>query len=103
MSDTRDIPFTQFLRPDGRAMPVTIDRPHRIADLADAIIARGYRFECEHLQTGHASFTITNKDGDADIEVAPNGPEVPIAIDRMVERFATSLGLCGGVVPPKVE
>ena len=93
MTDTRDIPFTQYLRPLGKPVPVTIDRPHRIADLAEKIIARGFRFECEHLRTGHASFTITDEDGDADIEVVPNGPEVPSAIDRMIERFAKARGI----------
>jgi hypothetical protein len=93
----REIEFTQYLRPDGRRASVAIERPVAIVDLADAIIARGYRFECEHLTTGHASFTITNEEGDAAIEVVPNGPEVPIAIDRMIERFARSISNQGKI------
>jgi hypothetical protein len=91
-SAKRDIKFTQFLMPDGRQSPVTIARPTPIADLADAIAARGFRFECEMLPTREISLTITNDDdGDVAIEVVPNGPEVPQAIDRMIEKFAATL------------
>jgi hypothetical protein len=89
--ETREIKFTQFLMPDGRPTPVIIDRPAHIADLADRIVSRGYRFECEMLPTREISLTITNDEADAAIEVVPNGPEVPRAIDRMIERFAAVL------------
>lgn len=88
-----DIPFTQYLMPNGRQSPVTIDRPQDIATKAFAIIERGYRFECEMLSDYcTVSLTIANDDDDHEIEVVPNGPEVPIAIDRMVKRFATKIG-----------
>lgn len=88
-----DIPFTQYMRPNGRPVPVTIDRPDEISSLAERIIESGYRFECEHLMTGHASFTIAGPDDDLDIEVVRNGPDVPVAIDRMVMRFAAKIGV----------
>ena len=88
-----DIPFTQYLRPDGRKAEVSIDRPDEISILANRIIACGFRFECEHLMTGHASFTISDDDDDHDIEVVRNGPDVPAAIDRMVKRFAAKIGV----------
>lgn len=81
------IQFTQFMRPDGRPVPVSIDRPDDIAAKAAEITKRGYRFECEHLSDGHVSLTITDDDGDADIELAPNGPDVPAAVDRLITRF----------------
>lgn len=88
MTDTAEINFTQYLRPDGRAVPVRIARPVEIAAKAEAIIARGFRFECEQLSSGDVSLTITDPDeGDMDIEVVPNGPEVPAAVDRLIERF----------------
>jgi hypothetical protein len=86
-----EIPFTQFLRPDGRRAQVAIDRPPEIAALAEKIIAAGYRFECEHLTTGHASITISNDDEDRAIEVVMNGPQVPAAVDRLITRFAATL------------
>ena len=88
-ASTAEIPFTQFMRPDGRAVPVFIARPQPIVEKAQRIIASGYRFECEHLSDGHVSLTIANdKRGDVDIEVVPNGPEVPVAVDRLVTSFA---------------
>jgi hypothetical protein len=88
-----DIEFTQYIRPNGRPTTVTIDRPEEISALAAAIVKDGFRFECEHLTTGHASLTIAGPDDDEDIEVVPNGPEVPVAIDRMIKRFAAKKGI----------
>jgi len=79
--------------PDGRKTPVTIDRPEEISSKAQAIIAAGYRFECEMLTTGEVSFTITDEDADHEIEVCQNGPEVPVKIDAMIVRFHEKLGL----------
>ena len=83
------IPFTQYLMPDGRAAEVSIDRPDEIAAKAQRIIAKGYRFECEMLSDRQTiSLTITDPDeGDVEIEVVENGPDVPLAVDRMIERF----------------
>lgn len=81
------IPFTQYLRPNGRAIEVTINRPKEIYDKAIDIIKAGYHFEAEVLTTGQVSLTISDNDGDHDIEVVDNGPEVPLAVDRMINRF----------------
>jgi hypothetical protein len=84
-----DIPFTQYLRPDGRINPVTIDVSDEVHAKAMRIIAAGYRFECEHLTPGYASLTIFDPEDEVDvaIEVVPNGPEVPEAVNRMVLGF----------------
>ena len=82
------IPFTQYLRPDGRRTPVEIDRPPEIETLAHEFIDRGGYFECEELTTGHASLTAGHPDaeqGDIAIEVVKNGPAVPDAVDRLVK------------------
>lgn len=81
------IQFTQFLRPDGRPVSVSIDRPDEIASRAASIVRRGFRFECEHLTTGEVSLTIADDDGDHAIEVVANGPGVPLAVDRLVTQF----------------
>jgi hypothetical protein len=86
------IPFTQYLRPDGRKEPVEIDRPPEIEQLAQEFIARGGYFECEELNTGHASFTAGHPDaeeGDIAIEVVMNGPDVLEAVDRLVRKAHT--------------
>lgn len=84
------IPFTQFLRPDGRRASVAIIRPAPVLEKASAIIAAGFRFECEELATGHASLTIADDEGDHAIEVVVNGPGVPEAVDRLVLGFDPS-------------
>lgn len=88
------IPFTQYLRPNGRRVDVAIDRPKEIEDLANELMEKGVRFECEHLQTGHASLTAVHpkaeKDdmGDIAIRVVPNGEAVPGAVDEVVKAAA---------------
>lgn len=88
-----DIPFTQYLRPNGRAVAVSINRPEEISALATRIIDAGFSFECEELTTGHASFTIAGPEGDEDIELVMNGPAVPGAVDELVKRFAAKIGV----------
>ena len=84
------IPFTQYMMPDGRKKKGEIDRPDSIGQKAADIIAHGYRFEIEMLSTSFISMTIFNikTEEDDEIQVVSNGPEVPIALDRMIERFA---------------
>ena len=82
-----EIPFTQYLLPHGNKVEVSIARPKEIYDKAMDIIKAGYRLEVERLSTGNISMTISDNDGDYDIEVIENCPEVPIAADRMITRF----------------
>lgn len=82
------IRFTQYLRPNGIPVTVTIDRPTEIEAKAAKIAARGYRFECEELTDGTVSLTIADEiEGDLAIELVPNGPGVPAAVDRLVTGF----------------
>lgn len=80
------IPFTQYLLPDGRKKSVSIERPDEIETRARRLIDAGYRFECEVLTTGDISLTVVDPydEGDIAIEVVSNGPEVPVAVDRLV-------------------
>lgn len=84
-----DIEFIQYLRPNGRRRPVSVDRPEDVADKAALIVAAGYRLECEELNTGHVSLTIFDPDDEVDvgIEVVPNGPDVPDAVDKLIMSF----------------
>jgi hypothetical protein len=81
------ITFTQYLRPNGRRADVSITRSPEVEAKAQAIIAAGYWFECEELTTGHVSFTVTDRTGDVMHEIVMNGPAVPEAVDRLVNRF----------------
>jgi len=83
------IPFTQYVRPDGRRRAVEVERSPEIEQLAEQFIAAGGRYECEELTTGHASLTAVHPDcetGDCAIEVVVNGPAVPEAVDRVVRK-----------------
>lgn len=83
------IAFRQFLLPHGREAIVHIDRPEEIAAKAEKITAKGLRFECEML-SGYSSVSLTitcPEKGDLAIEVVSNGPEVPIAVDRLIANF----------------
>ncbi len=83
-----DIEFTQFRMPDGTPDTVWIERPEAMVAKAKEIAEAGYRFECEMLgDYATISLTIADDKGDHAIEVVPNGPEVPEAIDRMIDGF----------------
>lgn len=97
-SDTaHEVPFTQFLRPHGRSKPVVIERPKRIAEKADRVRLAGLSFEVEELLTGEVSLTVADRSEGVDlfIEVVPNGPEVPEAVDRLVNDAYDSLERSG--------
>ena len=83
------IPFTQYLRPNGRKFQTSIERPKEIADKAFKLIDSGYRFEAEILTTGQVSFTIHDiaEEEDVAIEICANGPLVPSAVDRLIAKF----------------
>ena len=90
------IPFTQYLRPDGRRKAESIERPPEVEAAAHAIIAAGFRFEAEVLRTGFVSFEVLKEDehGDADtlaMTTVANGPKVPEAVDRLVRNAMEAL------------
>ena len=82
------IEFTQYLMPDGRQKKIFISRAPAIEDMANRIRAIGLTFEAEMLSTGAISLTVTDLDNEKDIdtELIANGPEVLLAIDRLIER-----------------
>lgn len=83
------IPFTQYLMPDGRTREITINCSEDIHAKAMEIIKNGYRLEAEMLRTGEISLTVFHIDEEEDVEMelVPNGPEVPLAVDRLITRF----------------
>jgi hypothetical protein len=95
------IPFTQYLRPYGRPIDESIERPPEIEQLAQQFIAAGGRFEAEVLTTGHVSLTaammVDGETGDGGemqdiaIRVVDNGPAVLTAVDELVREAAQTM------------
>ena len=83
------ISFTQYLRPNGRKVSVQTDLDPETEAKAHKLIAAGYAFEIEELRTGQVSATIVHPDKDYDcaITVCKNGPDVPVAITKMIKEF----------------
>lgn len=87
------IKFTQFLRPHGQKKPVFIERSPEVESKANQIVLASYRFEIEELTTGEVSMSITwfnpitMETEDVISELVPNGPEVPLAVDRLIKNF----------------
>lgn len=87
------IPFTQFLRPNGKQIPVLIDMPADVESLAAEFIARSGVFEIEELSTGLISMEalMPGKD-DFGLavrlclagELCNNGPPVVAAVEKMI-------------------
>jgi hypothetical protein len=82
------IPFTQFMRPNGRKELVQFqcDDPS-IVDKAQQILATGLRFECEELISGMCSFTISSAEEDLAYSMVMNGPGVPDAVKKLINDF----------------
>lgn len=82
------IKFTQYLRPNGRTKVIEIERPSEIEALAQGLLKQGYVFEIEELQTGEVSMSIEDHSKEDPeviaMEICPNGPEVPNAVDKMI-------------------
>lgn len=79
------IPFTQYLRPDGRAKEVVLHHEENVEAAARELIASGLRFEAEVLVSGEVSLTVTDGEEDIAIELVPNGPAVSDAVVRLVQ------------------
>lgn len=80
------IPFTQYLRPDGRQRPCSIERPGVIEEMAKAVIAAGYAFTVEELSTGEVSLEAC-RDSDESVlasEICDNGPPILAAVDKLM-------------------
>jgi hypothetical protein len=78
------IPFTQFLRPNGRRMQATIDRSPEIEAKAKELLGHGCLFEIEQLQTGEISMEVVRGEKILAGEICPNGPEVCRCVDKMI-------------------
>jgi hypothetical protein len=80
----KDVVFTQYLRPNGRAVRVWIERGEETVRKASEVAARGYTFEIEELEDRTVSMTVEGRDGPVSIRLCPNGPRVPGTVDELI-------------------
>jgi len=81
------IRFNQYMPPNGRRVVVeSSEVTDTIKAKADALIAKGYRFESEILTTGEVFMDVMDASRENEIanELSPNGPEVIVAVNRLV-------------------
>lgn len=83
-----EIEFIQFL-PNGLRKRVTIQRGSVLAQKAAEIKEAGYRLECKAEGNGTVAVAIADHHADAIIasRCAANGPDVPLAVDAMINEF----------------
>jgi len=81
------VPFTQYLRPSGRATARLAPLPPGWSqEDIDALLRRGYYYEAEVLTTGEvALYVYDGKDDLLKMIVAPNGPQVLGAVATLSE------------------
>jgi hypothetical protein len=83
------INFTQYLLPNGRREPRTIDRPAEIEAIAQRFIDSGGKYECEVLRTGQVSLTavkrVNGEEQDVAIVLCANEPDkIGPSVDKLV-------------------
>ena len=91
------IPFTQFIRSDGRQRQITIDVPAGIEAMAQKLIAHGCRFESEVLRTSEVSILCVDPEAEEEHRVlawevvaVANGPEVLEAVVTLVQEASAN-------------
>jgi hypothetical protein len=90
MSTTFDIPFIQYLMPDGREKDEAIPMPKAEYDKYLEAKSLGFNMGVELLSDWQTvSMTIEHRElgVDFDIVLCPNGPEVPKKLSEMLLRF----------------
>lgn len=87
------IPFTQYLRPDGRRRAMSIVRSPEITALAAQIMAAGYVFEMEVLGGSNDNVYLECRRNGRMLSnrLVRNGPLVPEAVDQLVREAYKNL------------
>lgn len=88
------IPFTQYMRPDGRKNEGGFDRPEEVEAVARELLAQGVHFDAEVLSTGHLSLTAEKDDlDDPVLAIAVFMQESPANVSRRVDQLVADAAL----------
>lgn len=82
--EMRDVPFVQFMLPDGRQVETSIPRPEGVAAQAARCLRAGGRFTAEVLRTQEVSLAYEFEDSDLVTAICKNGPSGPAAVDGLI-------------------
>ena len=82
-----DVPFTQYIRPNGRKRECVVSCPDTLRTNVQAIIDRGWRFEAEVLTTDEVSLTVFDPETETNmaIQVGPNGSNVKRMVRELIK------------------
>ena len=82
------ITFIEYSRPNGRKEEIELECHFDTKRLADGLVLKGYRFECETLPDNRISLTAVdpNNEGDVAIELCGRGSEIPNALRSLVNK-----------------
>ena len=84
-----DIPFTQYLLPDGKRRKITFpasELEEGVLEMAQYLLDNGCRFDAEILQTGMISFTCERDDDLISIQLCPNNPQVVASVNKLIKQ-----------------
>lgn len=81
------VDIIQFKLPTGASEHITWEVSDDCEVGYEALKKHGCRLTMEILRTGEVSSTIEHPEGDFDGDVTPNGPEVKVALEKMIRRF----------------
>lgn len=89
---THDIPFTEYVLPNGRKRALTFQTESReVFDASRKIIDAGLRFEVERLRNGSVSATITGQNADVAFALIHDDKDVQSRVERMIMDGADNL------------
>lgn len=79
----------EYVPPNGKRVEMEIEVPDRFEETYEQIRTAGANLAGELLSNGMVSLTIEDRlvEDDFDCELVANGPEVPKAMERLLERF----------------
>lgn len=81
------VEIIQFIAPHGEQRNRSAEVPDDCAVGYEALCRNKCRLTAEVLMTGYVSQCIEHDDGDFDIRVTPNGPEVSKVLADMIRSF----------------
>lgn len=98
------ISFTQFMRPNGKQVLLTVNTTPEVEAIANKVIEAGGRFTVEQLMSGLVSLAVEysydHEVGDIAIELYNNGPAATEAIDKLVAKAWKRIQELKGIKTP---